>query len=584
MKIKHFLSHILFVLFTTVFLSPGHSQNWEWLKKAGGVRSDKGTTVVTDSDGNIYFTGYYNEEGNFGAFNTGYSYQHSKETFVCKMDPDGNFLWVTNATNYYDDRGLGLCVDPMGNVYVTGTCWGGLSWPPLSVYNPSSYTDQIYVTKIDPSGNVVWMKNAGVEAGGGWYNDDHGDDIISDSQGNIFVTGFVSNNDVIGFTANFDAIQVPVNPNDSLAFVAKLSNDGVWQWVKTFDGIYSFRDNGIAIDDEDNVYVAGGFKGTCNFEGTVLNSTYGTLDIYVVKYANDGTFQYVTAVGDSLDARADQICYGNDGHMYVTGEFRSEVLFGTDDLNNYGSAGDRDIFVSKMTKDGQWVWASKAGSKSGGDRGVGICANDQGNVFVCGQFRGDAKFGNLQISAGTDSTQLYVAMINSAGEWQWVLQGGGQLNDRATSVAVDTACNVYVTGFYRFAMTADTLSLTAYGGLDIFIAKIADACNGQGPPPPVDNPPGDDVFNFQPTNVFTPNGDGINDLLVFCEGCDIKSHVAILNRWGNVVFESNNIATPWNGNNISGQPVTDGTYFYTIDVEFQTGEKKQFNGYITLSR
>lgn len=581
--IKRSFLQIILILSSLLVLTPAHSQNWEWLKKAGGLKADKGTTIVTDFEGNIYFTGFYNEEGNFGSFNTGFSNPNSKEAFVCKMDPDGNFLWVSNATNYYDDRGLGLCVDPMGNVYVTGTCWGGLSWPPLTVYNPSSYTDQIFVTKLDPDGNVIWMKNAGVEAGGGWYNDDHGDDIISDSQGNIFVTGFVSNNDVVPFNANFDAIQVPVDPGDSLAFVAKITNDGVWQWVKTFDGIYSFRDNGINVDDEDNVYVAGGFKGTSNFEGTVLNSTNGTLDIYVVKYANDGTFQYVVAVGDSLDARADQICYGQDGHMYVTGEFRSEVTFGTDNLNNYGSPGDRDIFVAKMTKNGEWVWATKAGSKSGGERGVGICANDQGNVFVCGQFRGDAKFGDHEISAGLDSTQLFVAMINSDGDWQWVLGGGGPLNDRASSVAVDTACNVYVTGYYRFDMSVDTLSLVAYGGLDIFIAKIADACNGQGSSPG-DDPVDDDVFNFQPTNVFTPNGDGINDLLIFCDGCNVKSKVSIVNRWGNVVFEANSITTPWNGNNKSGQPVTDGTYFYTIDVEFQTGEKKQFNGYITLSR
>lgn len=581
MTIKRSFFQIFLLLSATFLLTPIHAQEWEWLKKAGGLKADKGTTIVTDAEGNIFFTGFYNEEGNFGPHNTGFSYSGSKETFVCKMDPDGNFLWVTNATNYYDDRGLGLCVDPMGNVFVTGTCWGGLNWPPLSVYNPSSYTDQIYVTKIDPNGNVVWMKNAGVEAGGGWYNDDHGDDLISDSQGNIFVTGFVSNNDVAPFDAIFDAIQVPVNPGDSLAFIGKLSNDGVWQWVKTFQGIYSFRDNGIAVDDNDDVYVAGGFKGTSNFEGTVLNSTNGTLDIYVIKYANDGTFQYVVPVGDSLDARADQICYGNDGHMYVTGEFRSEVTFGTDNLDNYGSPGDRDIFVAKMTKTGEWIWATKAGSKSGGDRGVGICANDQGNVFVCGQFRSDAKFGDHEVSAGTDSTQLYVAMISSDGDWQWVLQGGGPLIDRASSVAVDTACNVYVTGFYRFEMSLDTLSLVAYGGLDIFVAKIADACDGSGPPD--DDPVDDDVFNFQPTNVFTPNGDGINDLLVFCDGCDIKSHVAIVNRWGNVVFEANSITTPWNGNNKSGQPVTDGTYFYTIDVEFQTGEKKQFNGYVTVS-
>ena len=87
------------------------------------------------------------------------------------------------------------------------------------------------------------------------------------------------------------------------------------------------------------------------------------------------------------------------------------------------------------------------------------------------------------------------------------------------------------------------------------------------PPPPVDDE--EDVFNFQPTNIFTPNSDGTNDLLVFCDGCNIKGEVVILNRWGNVVFETNDITIPWDGNNKSGQPVVDGTYYYHIEVQYK---------------
>ena len=585
---------LLFFLFTPVFSG---AQSWDWLEQAGGIKSDKGTTIAVDHEGNIYFTGYYNEQADFGQFNTGFSYIQSKETFVAKMDPQGNYLWVSNATNYYDDRGLGLCVDPQGNVYVTGTCWGGLEWPPIS---QSGWTDQIFVTKLDPMGNVVWMKNAGnvdgtvnsgINENGDpqtLYQDDHGQDIISDSQGNIFVTGFLSNIDPLApHTAEFDNIVVNLPVMDSVAFLAKLDNDGNWLWVETFDGESKQRDNGIAIDDDDNVYVAGGFQGTCTFGTTTLNSVQNSIDIYVVKYDNDGAFQYVVQVGDSLDDRADQICYGNDGHMYVTGEFRSEVYFGTDDLNNYGGPEDKDIFVAKMTKDGVWAWASKAGSKKGGDRGIGICANDEGNIFVSGQYKDVAKFGNIEVDAGTDSTQLFVAMINSSGQWQWVLQGGGPFKDRAASIDVD-GCDLYVTGFYKDYMVTDTsqLTLTAYGANDIFVGKIIDACEGQAPPPPP--PPGDDdepedVFNFQSTNIFTPNDDGSNDLLYLCKDCQVKKgHLVILNRWGNTVFETTNIALPWNGKAPNGQPVQDGTYFYHMDVEFQDGTSETKDGFITL--
>ena len=182
------LLSLLFICFTVV----AYSQTFDWLVTGGGDLSDKGTTVVIDADGNSYITGYYNEEADFGPLNTGFSFEKSKEVFVAKLDPNGNYLWVRNGLNYYDDRGLGLCVDPSGNSYVTGTCWGGLEFGPLSVYNSTSYTDQIFVTKIDPNGNIIWMKNAGVDFAAVFpYCDDHGLDLVSDSQGNIYVTGFL---------------------------------------------------------------------------------------------------------------------------------------------------------------------------------------------------------------------------------------------------------------------------------------------------------------------------------------------------------------------------------------------------------
>lgn len=559
------------------------AQSWEWLSTAGGFKSDKATTIALDDAGNTYITGYYNEEADFGPINTGFSFQQSKEVFVAKLDPQGNFLWATNALNYYDDRGLGLCLDPQGNAYVTGTCWGGLDWPPLNVYNSTSYTDQIFVTKIDPSGNVIWMKNAGVDQTGFLYSDDHGHDIISDSQGNLFVTGFVTNNTNSQQNAQFDAINIPLNSADTLGFVAKLSNDGVWQWVETFGGIYQYRDNGIGIDDEDNVYVAGGFKGTRTFGTDVLNSNYGSLDIFVVKYDNAGNYQYVVQVGDSLDDRADGITYGNDGHMYVTGEFRGEVYFGTDDLNNYGDPDDKDIFVSKMTKDGEWIWATKAGSKKGSDRGIGICANDQGNIFVSGQFRDVAKFGSIEVDAGADSIQFYVAMINSAGLWQWVLDGGGPYKDRAASVACDNDCNLYVTGYFYSTATVDTFSLSANGLNDIFIGKIVDACDGNSPPPGPEPEP-EDSCAIVSLNVFSPNNDNVNDLLVFSEYCNIESTIVILNRWGNIVYESDDILLPWDGTDQFGNTVQDGVYFYQIDLQYSFGVTDQKSGFITVVR
>lgn len=97
---------------------------------------------------------------------------------------------------------------------------------------------------------------------------------------------------------------------------------------------------------------------------------------------------------------------------------------------------------------------------------------------------------------------------------------------------------------------------------------------------------------IQMPNVFTPNNDGQNDLLLPIKWSDILGGtIAIYNRWGQMVFQSEANAfaeTGWDGNDqLSGRPCAEGTYFYTITVQINTEEGVQtaeFKGNITLFR
>jgi gliding motility-associated-like protein len=449
---------------------------------------------------------------------------------------------------------------------------------------------------MDNNGNEIWMKNAGNPDGSvGFstnenglpqtlYQDDHGQDLASDSQGNIYVTGFLSNIDQNPHDAYFDGITVPLIPEDSIAFVAKLDNGGNWLWVETFQGIYQHRDNAIAVDDEDNVYVTGGFIGTRDF-GTTQLTSFGGEDIYVIKYDSDGNFQWVTQAGSvGEDDRGDGIAYGHDGHLYVTGEFRGFAAFGTDTLNNYGGdQSDKDCFVAKITKDGVWKWARKAGSSKNSDRGTGICANTSGNIFVSGQFSGEAKFSgsDLTLDSNGDSVQAFVAAIDSLGNWRWVKEGGGSSFDRGADVDCDEDCNVYFTGYFTNNFTFDEAqTVNAVSGKDIFAGKMSDACFGYAPPPPPG--PEEEVCELLESNVFTPNADQINDELVFSENCNMDGTVLIFNRWGEIVYESNDLLETWDGKTPSGQLVNAGTYFYRIEVRSKFGQIETKTGFITV--
>jgi gliding motility-associated-like protein len=89
-------------------------------------------------------------------------------------------------------------------------------------------------------------------------------------------------------------------------------------------------------------------------------------------------------------------------------------------------------------------------------------------------------------------------------------------------------------------------------------------------------------------NILTPNQDGLNDFFMPFVGANIISiTTTIYNRWGALLFESNQINHGWNGMNTSGTEVPDGTYFYVIELEDKkdgNSNNKIYKGALTLIR
>jgi gliding motility-associated-like protein len=88
-------------------------------------------------------------------------------------------------------------------------------------------------------------------------------------------------------------------------------------------------------------------------------------------------------------------------------------------------------------------------------------------------------------------------------------------------------------------------------------------------------------------DAFTPDGDGKNDLFVPSYDCSISNYIIrIYNRWGQLVFESNNPNAGWDGT-FEGRDQPIGTYVYYIEyvgVEGSTSEKRIEKGGLTLVR
>jgi len=86
------------------------------------------------------------------------------------------------------------------------------------------------------------------------------------------------------------------------------------------------------------------------------------------------------------------------------------------------------------------------------------------------------------------------------------------------------------------------------------------------------------------TNVFSPNGDGINDEFVFDEfGIKVIS-VEIYNRWGSLVMNWTDLDKGWDGRGADGQDLPDAVYFYVLTAEGEDGYYYENKSSITLIR
>ena len=85
-------------------------------------------------------------------------------------------------------------------------------------------------------------------------------------------------------------------------------------------------------------------------------------------------------------------------------------------------------------------------------------------------------------------------------------------------------------------------------------------------------------------NIFSPNGDGVNDFFTFeYKSASIAElECIIVNRWGIKVGEINTPTGSWDGTDLNGSPCSDGVYFYTYVAKADNGEKLEGQGTIQI--
>jgi hypothetical protein len=161
----------------------------------------------------------------------------------------------------------------------------------------------------------------------------------------------------------------------------------------------------------------------------------------------DPLIVYSTYLGGSGDQFATAIAVGGDGSVYVTGEVDGLDFPMVNPVQGiHGSSSD--AFIAKLSSDGRTLVYSTYLGGNGSDFANGIAVDSSGNAYVVGQTDSDdfPKVAAVQ-TARKGFTDAFIVKLKPAGNaFAYATYLGGQNSDRATSVAVDTSGNAYVTG------------------------------------------------------------------------------------------------------------------------------------------
>lgn len=506
-----------------------------WAKSMGGTYTDYGYFITTDASGNIYTTGMFENTVDFDPGEATFELTSNGmfDIFVQKLDADGNFIWAKSIGGTRGDNGRSMTIDASGNVYITGSFEEVVDFDPgETIFNLTSIgTVDIYILKLDASGNFIWAKAIGSTY---W---DFGLSITLDALGNVCITGGFS------ISADFDPGEGTFNltsNGQTDVFVMKLTSNGDFIWAKAFGGIYEEQCRTIITDAADNLYLNGFFKTTVDFDpgaATYNLTSNGGYDCFTQKLDTDGNFIWVKTTGGSSNDFGESMTKDASGNFYITGFFEGAVDFdpGAGNLVLI-SNGLRDIFIQKLDADGNLVWAKTIGG-AGNDHGNTIATDPSGNVYAAGSYRGTVDFDPSDETFNLTSNgfdDIFIQKLGAGGHFIWAKSIGGTDVDEANSIKIDNSGNIYTTG--NFVGTADfnpnaaTFDLTSNGSKDIFILKLNPDALGIEENNFINslyifpNPATDEIF------ISNKSGSTINEIIIYNQlGQNVLHQVGINN-------------------------------------------------------
>ncbi len=355
----------------------------------GGDGSDRANGLALDPAGNVYIVGSTNSD-NFPRVNALQASRRSAlfaDAFICKLTPNGGFIYATYLGGDREDEALAVAADAAGSAYVTGStgsenfpvsegAFQTTSDPPNSIGRPSD----AFVAKINTNGSrLVYSTRLGgkrVTCVGGSRcvpaaSYEAGAAIAVDGSGNAYVGGWTNSLDFPTTPGAFQP-QCACNFFSSDGFVSKLSPDGARLVFSTylggpsvFDNVFGETVNALAVSDTDQVYVTG-VTGSQSFPTTPgslqpglkePNAIIGSPVAFVTKLSSNGSaLAYSTLLSGRPSESSSGIAIDPAGNAYVTGTTEADDFpvtagafdRGGDFFNKLNATGTQAVFSALL--------------------------------------------------------------------------------------------------------------------------------------------------------------------------------------------------------------------------------------------
>jgi gliding motility-associated-like protein len=578
--------------------------NFIWAKFVNSNSADLARSLVLDSQDNVYVLGDFSGHADFDPGPDSAIidfYPNGWDIFVWKLDSDGNYIWAKRIGGNWVDSGDDMAIDKQDNIYFTGKFMSMVDFDP----GPGSYDlystlyDEIFVCKLNSDGNFVYAKQFGA--------DGRGLSLDVDEEGNVVFAGFFK------ATVDFDpgpGTHYITSSGSWDAFLAKLDKSGNLAWVQQYgDSIFGFAANSVVLDAHSNIYLTGWFQRTVDFDpGPAIHNAAGdsTADLYLTQLDAAGNFLMVSHLNGSAYEGGYAMAL-SCGSLYITGGFSGTVDFdpGADTsmlTANTGLGGD--AFITRYDLHPLSAAALTANADtvcSGAPVSLGVSGNNESGSnwewyeSSCGGIHTGT--GN-EITVYPSSTNTYFVRAENECESgdctpvtvfvketpvasfdavYTICCGGIKLNCRNESQNAEsylwnfndgsTSTELNAEHIYNYNTMIETslIAINNNGCRDTFRLQNFATLR--------------DWLNLTVPNVYTPNGDGINDALSIHTDADIGDcfSFSIYNEWGTKVFSTKNIHEGWNGNNHNGSEVAPGTYYYIVEIS-----DAEYKGFVTV--